>query len=125
MTKMQEHARELGHIDLVLSQLPMDVLQELQMSATQELNVCTEKTSSELVKITTENVALETEYNKVKQERDEVQESRMNATGIRESISRTPRGAGREGGPVEDQVTKISESIQGFHACIVDLEAHA
>jgi hypothetical protein len=60
MTEMQEQARELGHIDLVLSQLPMDVLQELQMSATQELNVCTEKTSSELVNITTENVSLET-----------------------------------------------------------------
>jgi hypothetical protein len=25
--------------------------------------------------------------------------------------------------PLEDQVTKISESIQGFHAKIVDLEA--
>jgi hypothetical protein len=25
---------------------------------------------------------------------------------------------------VEDQVTKISEAIQGFHTCIVDLEAH-
>jgi uncharacterized protein (DUF3084 family) len=49
----------------------MDVLQELQMIKTQELNVCTEKTSSELVKITTENVALETDYNKVKQECDE------------------------------------------------------
>jgi hypothetical protein len=71
MTEMQEQARELGHIDLVLSQLPMDVLQELQMSATQELNVHAEKTSSELVNITTENVALETEYNKVKQECDE------------------------------------------------------
>jgi hypothetical protein len=38
----------------------MDVLQELQMGATQELNVCSEKTSTELVKITIENVALET-----------------------------------------------------------------
>jgi hypothetical protein len=65
--EMQEQARELGHIDLVLSQLPIDVLQELQMSMTQEMNLHTEKTSSELVKVTTENVALEMEYNKVKQ----------------------------------------------------------
>jgi hypothetical protein len=31
-----------------------------------------EKTSNELVKVTTENVALEMEYNKVKKESDEV-----------------------------------------------------
>jgi hypothetical protein len=41
------------------------------MGATQELNVHAEKTSNEIVKITTENVALETEYNKVKQEHNE------------------------------------------------------
>jgi hypothetical protein len=38
----------------------MDVLQELPLGATQELNVHAEKTSTELVKLTVENVALET-----------------------------------------------------------------
>jgi len=42
------------------------------MSAMKELNVCTEKTSRELVKATTENVTLEMKYNKVKQDHDEV-----------------------------------------------------
>jgi hypothetical protein len=64
MTKMQEQARELGHIDLVLSQLPMDVLQEIQMSATQELNMHVKKTSNELVNIIEKNVALETKKTK-------------------------------------------------------------
>jgi len=31
--------RELGHFDLVLSQLPTDVLQEFHMSVTQEMNL--------------------------------------------------------------------------------------
>jgi hypothetical protein len=64
--EMQEQARALGHIELVLSQLPMDVLQELKMSATQELNVRIEKTSNEIVKNTAKSVSLETKYNKVK-----------------------------------------------------------
>jgi hypothetical protein len=72
MTEMQEQARALGHIDLVLSQLPIEVLQELQMSVTQEMNSCAEKTSSELVKVMDRKCALEMEYNKVKQECDEV-----------------------------------------------------
>jgi hypothetical protein len=49
----------------------MDVLQELQMSTTQELNVHAENTSCEIVKIIAENVGLEKEYIKVKQEHDE------------------------------------------------------
>jgi hypothetical protein len=51
--EMWEQARELGHIDLVLSQLPTDVLQELHMSVMQEMQSCVEKTSNELVKVTT------------------------------------------------------------------------
>jgi hypothetical protein len=58
------------------------------------MNVRAEKTSTELVNITAENVALETKYNKVKQECDEATESRTNATGIRASLSRTPRSVG-------------------------------
>jgi hypothetical protein len=69
---MKEQASELGHIDLMLSQLPMDVLQEICMSATQYLNMHTEKTSSELVKVMEKNVAIEMDYNKVKHDQDEV-----------------------------------------------------
>jgi len=61
ITEMKEHSRELDHIHLVLSQLLMDVLQELQMIAMQELKVCVEKTSNELVKVTIEKFALEAE----------------------------------------------------------------
>jgi hypothetical protein len=55
----------------VLSQLPTGVLQELQLSVTQEMNLHAENTSSELVKVMTENVALEMELGKVKKEHDE------------------------------------------------------
>jgi hypothetical protein len=65
---MKEQVRELGHIDLVLSQLLTNVLQELQTSVTQEMNSHTKKTSNELVKFMTKNVALDMEYNKFKQE---------------------------------------------------------
>jgi hypothetical protein len=42
------------------------------MSAMQDLNVCTEKTSSELVKVMIENVTSEMEFSKVKKECDEI-----------------------------------------------------
>jgi hypothetical protein len=59
-TNMQEHTWELGHIDLVLSQLSMDVLQEIQMDATQEMKMCSKKTSTKLVNLIAKNVALGT-----------------------------------------------------------------
>jgi hypothetical protein len=59
---MQEQARKLGHINLVLSQLPIDVFQELQMSVMQEMNSRAENISNELVKVTTESVGLDMEY---------------------------------------------------------------
>jgi regulator of replication initiation timing len=116
MTEMQEQARALGHIDLVLSQLPMDVLQELQMSATmQEMNVCAEKTSNELVKVMTENVALEMEYNKVKQECDEaMQKVERMQQAFEKVYQELPEVQTEKEALVEDQVMKISESIQGF-----------
>jgi hypothetical protein len=58
---MQEQERALGHIDLVLSQIPIDVFQELQMSMTEEINSCIEKTSNKLVKVTTNFFILEME----------------------------------------------------------------
>jgi hypothetical protein len=68
---MQEQEKELGHIDLVLSQILTDILQELQMSVMQDIKSHAEKKSSELAKVTSKNVALEMEFRKVKQERDE------------------------------------------------------
>jgi hypothetical protein len=108
----------------VLSQILTDVLQELQMSMTQEMNSHAEKTSSELVKVTDENVALEMEYNKVKQEQDEATKRLKGCNRIREGLPRTPEAQTEMEAPVEEQVTKISEAIQGFHTRIVDLEAH-
>jgi hypothetical protein len=121
--EMQEQARELGHIDLVLSQLPTYVLQELQMSMTQEMNSHAEKTSNELVKVTTENVALDMEYNKVKQEWDEAMQKVKGCNkNSRRSTKNSQRLRTEMEAPVEEQVTKIREVIQGFHTCIVDLE---
>jgi hypothetical protein len=51
MTEMQEHTQALSHIDLVLSQLPLNVLHSLQTSVTQEIQLHTESTSMELVKV--------------------------------------------------------------------------
>jgi hypothetical protein len=39
-TELQEHAKALSHIDLVLSQLSVEVLHGLQMSVMQELQIC-------------------------------------------------------------------------------------
>jgi hypothetical protein len=42
------------------------------MITMQEMNSCVENTSSDLVKVMTETSSLDMEYNKVKQEHDEV-----------------------------------------------------
>lgn len=103
--------------------MPMDVWQELQMSATQELNMRAEKTSTDLVKVTSENIALETEYNKVKHECDEAtQKVERMQQEFEKVYQELPKAQTEKEAPVEDQITKISESIQGFRARIVDLE---
>jgi hypothetical protein len=58
MTEMQEQAQALSHIDLVLSQLPMNVLHNLQTSVTQEIQLHTESTSMELAKVNEDNATL-------------------------------------------------------------------
>jgi hypothetical protein len=73
MKKMHEEAMELGHTDLVLSQLAIEVLQELQMHMTQEMSLRIENTSRKLVKVTNENIGLELEFSKVKKDHNEVE----------------------------------------------------
>jgi hypothetical protein len=48
--KLQEHAKELSHIDLVLSQLSVEVLHGLQMSVTHEIQLRAMSMSMELTK---------------------------------------------------------------------------
>jgi hypothetical protein len=71
---MQEQAQALSHIDLVLSQLPMNVLHNLQSSVTQEIQLHAELTSMELAKVAADNDALQAKYNKLVLERDEVEQ---------------------------------------------------
>jgi hypothetical protein len=73
MKQMHEEAMELGHTDLMLSQLEIEVLQELQMHMTQEMSLRIENTSRKLVKVTNENIGLELEFSKVKKDHNEVE----------------------------------------------------
>jgi hypothetical protein len=72
MTEMQEHAQALTNIDLVLSQLPLNVLHRLHKSVTQYIQLCAKSTSIELVKVTADNKVLHEEYSKLMLERDKV-----------------------------------------------------
>jgi hypothetical protein len=70
---MQEQAQSLSHIDLVLSQLPMNVLHSLQSSVTHEIQLHAESTSMELAKVAADNDALQAKYNKLVLEWDDVE----------------------------------------------------
>jgi archaellum component FlaC len=85
------------------------------MSLMQEMNSRVEKTSNELVKFTTENVALEIDYNKVKQECDEAKQKveRMQLA-FEKLYQEIPKVQVEKEASIEDQVIEISESIQGF-----------
>jgi hypothetical protein len=67
-TKMQQHAQELSNIELVLSQLPVNVLHNLQTSVTQEIQLRADSTSMDLSKVNEGNVALHVQYNKLVKE---------------------------------------------------------
>jgi FtsZ-binding cell division protein ZapB len=68
---MQERAHALSHIDLVLSQLSVEVLHNLQSSVTQEIQLRAEMTTMELAKVNEDNATLQVEYSRLVQERDE------------------------------------------------------
>jgi hypothetical protein len=50
MVELKEQAKTLSHINLVLSQFPVEVLYGLHTSVMEELQVCTVSTSMELTK---------------------------------------------------------------------------
>jgi hypothetical protein len=57
-TEMQECTQSLSHIDLVLSQILVNVLHNLETSVTQEIQFHVESTSMELAKVTVDNETL-------------------------------------------------------------------
>jgi hypothetical protein len=59
MEELKEQAKALSHIDLVLSQLSVEVLYGLQMSVTEELQVHVVSTSMELTKTVTDKDMLQ------------------------------------------------------------------
>jgi hypothetical protein len=71
MTELKEQAKALSHIDLVVSQLPIEILYGLQSSVTEELQVHAVSTSLELTKTVTDKDMLQEEYDQLRQERDE------------------------------------------------------
>jgi hypothetical protein len=69
-TKMQEKVHTLSHFDLVLSQISGEMLQGLQDSIEQELNLHVEKTSDKLAKDIIYIASMHIEYNRFERERD-------------------------------------------------------
>jgi len=70
MTKLQEQSKTLSHIDLVLSQLPIEILYGLQLRVIEELQVRVILTSLELRKTITDKDILEEKYDQLKKEQD-------------------------------------------------------
>jgi predicted nucleic acid-binding Zn-ribbon protein len=121
---MQEKAQALSHIDLVLSQFLMNVLKGLHISVTQEIHLCAESTTMELTKVTNDKATLHIEYSKVMMEQDEAEhKERRLKNAVQEVYKKFPEIPMEVDTPLEEQVSKISEAIQGFHTKIVDLEA--
>jgi hypothetical protein len=52
--EMKEQAQVLSHLDLVLSQIPMESLQGLQAGVAQEIQFCAESMTKELTKVAVE-----------------------------------------------------------------------
>jgi predicted nucleic acid-binding Zn-ribbon protein len=78
-----------------------------------------------LVKVTAENVALEMEYNKFMKEQDEATQKVERMQQEFEKVYQELLEAHTKmEASIEEQVTNTSKSIQGFHARIVNLEAH-
>jgi hypothetical protein len=116
--------KELSHIDLVLSQFPIEVLHSLQTSIMQEIQLCMVSTSMELTKVVADNDVLQEEYDKLMLERDEVAQRTKRLKQVVQGVySNIPEVSMEVDTPLEEQVTKISEAIQGFHMKIIDLEA--
>jgi hypothetical protein len=70
-TELKEKAKELSHIDLVLSNLLVEVLYGLQMSVTKELQVHIVSTLMELTKEVIDKEMLQEKYDQLRLEWDE------------------------------------------------------
>jgi hypothetical protein len=125
-TEMQEQAQALSHIDLYFSNFPIDMLQGLQVSVTHELNLHAENTSKELVKVTTNNVALHLDYSRVTMEREKVSQKieRMQQE-FRQVYKELPKVPMEVETLIEQQVSNIDKVIQGFRSNIIELESCA
>jgi predicted nucleic acid-binding Zn-ribbon protein len=81
------------------------------------------KTFDELAKATTEIDSMHTEYNRVERERDVAPQKeehvKQSFDKVFQGILEVPMEVDT---PLEDQVAKISESMQGFRTKIVELE---
>jgi rubrerythrin len=114
-TEMQEKVHALSHFDLVLSQIPGEMLQGLQASIVQELNLCATKTSDELAKATTEIASMWIDYNRVERERDAAAQKEEQVKQAFDKVCKEILEVPMEvDTPLEDQVVKINEAIQGF-----------
>jgi hypothetical protein len=79
-TELKEQAKTLSHIDLVLSQLPVEVLYGLQTSMMEEIQVRAVSTSMELTKVVADKDVLQEECDQLRLERDEATEDGEIAT---------------------------------------------
>jgi hypothetical protein len=68
---LQKEAKALSHIDLVVSQLPIEILYGLQSSVAEEIQVRTVSTSLELTKTIIDKDLLQAKHDQIKQEWDE------------------------------------------------------
>jgi len=59
---MQEHVQWLSHMDLLVSQIPITVLQCLHIGIAQEIQFHVESSSTELEKVAVKNTKLQQEY---------------------------------------------------------------
>jgi hypothetical protein len=67
---LKEKAKALSHIDLVVSQFPIEIFNGLQSSVTKELESHIVSTSLELTKTVVDKDMLQEEYDQLKKEQD-------------------------------------------------------
>jgi hypothetical protein len=67
---LQKEAKALSHIDLVVSQLPIEIFYGLQSSVAEEIQVRTVSTSLELTKTIIDKDLLQAKNDQIKQEWD-------------------------------------------------------
>jgi hypothetical protein len=69
-TETHEKVKELSHINLMFSQLPMNVLHNLQSSVTQEIQLHAESTTMKLDNVSKHIATLHAKYSRLVKERE-------------------------------------------------------